>query len=97
MARSHIANLHPVIHWPNNKEETMNFHPIPKNSFLVTKKCLKHPAQKTGLPIYKLIQFDTGLFSLMDTMGCLRSCDQSWAKKQKQPNNNHEQRGNNEK
>ena len=21
MAKSHIANLHPVIHWPNNKEE----------------------------------------------------------------------------
>ena len=23
MVKNHIANLHPVIHWPNNKEETM--------------------------------------------------------------------------
>jgi hypothetical protein len=69
----------------------MNYSSIPKGAKLASKKCLKHPGQKAGLPIYKLIQFNSGLFALMDTMGCLRSCEQTWAKKQL--NDNQEQRG----
>ena len=65
----------------------MNFHPIPKNSILVTKKCLKHPTTPFGLPIYKLIRFNSGIFALMDTMGCIRACNQKWAKKQLTTNN----------
>ena len=61
----------------------MNFTTIPKNAKLVSKKCFKHPAKKFGLPIYKLIVFNTGVYALMDTMGAIRTCSQTWAKKQK--------------
>lgn len=65
----------------------MNYHPIPKQTQLVTKKCFKHPADKVGLPIYKLILFDSGIFALMDCIGAIRTCDQKWAKQQQENNN----------
>ena len=60
----------------------MNFHPIPKHSILASPKCHRHPADKVGLPIYKLILFRNGCYALMDCTGTIRTCDQRWAKKQ---------------
>ena len=62
----------------------MNQKTIPKNSRLVAKKCFKHPVDRVGLPIYKLIVFDSGIYALMDGVGGIRSCDQNWAKQQQQ-------------